>query len=200
MPFPWMAAAAMGAAGLGFLGQRNANRANASSAQAANQANAFSSDKQMAFQREMSSTAYQRAVADMRLAGINPILAYSQGGASAPSGSSFSSTPARSENVFSNASNSARDAMMMKAQLDNANAEAFLKKVTAAKTATETDLLNTTRGKEKFYSDLYGTAHSAYSSVKSAVSSSKGFFDKAKDRFSNFKDDLKKRYSQRKRK
>lgn len=36
------------------------------------------------YNREMSSTAYQRATQDMRLAGLNPILAYRQGGASAP--------------------------------------------------------------------------------------------------------------------
>lgn len=39
-----------------------------------------------AWQEQMSNTSYQRAVEDMRKAGINPILAYTQGGASTPSG------------------------------------------------------------------------------------------------------------------
>lgn len=42
--------------------------------------------EQMGFQSQMSGTSYQRVIADMRAAGINPILAYQQGGASTPTG------------------------------------------------------------------------------------------------------------------
>lgn len=38
------------------------------------------------WQNLMSSTAYQRSMLDMKLAGLNPMLAYQQGGASTPPG------------------------------------------------------------------------------------------------------------------
>lgn len=43
-------------------------------------------DRQMAFQERMRNTAYVSATNDMRNAGLNPMLAFSQGGAQSPQG------------------------------------------------------------------------------------------------------------------
>lgn len=89
----------------GYEGQQSANDANVQIAQQNSAFNAVEAQKQRdwasyqaevnrTFQHDMARTVWQHAVDDMKLAGLNPMLAYQQGGNPAPSGSNPSGAAA----------------------------------------------------------------------------------------------------------
>ncbi len=88
------------AAGAAYLGQRKANKANERLAR-----------EQMAFQERMSNTAVQRSMEDMRLAGINPILAADHS-ASSPGGAQ-----AQMQSALGPAASSAKHSVRLKEEI-----------------------------------------------------------------------------------
>ena len=74
---------ALGLNTLGAIQQGVYNRIQQDAAMDYNSAEAAAN---RAWQERMSNTSYQRAMEDMKKAGLNPILAYAQGGASTPGG------------------------------------------------------------------------------------------------------------------
>jgi len=116
---PWPAVAA---AGISFAGGLIRNRGAAGQAQKNRDFQREEAGTQRKFQERMRNTEWQAGVADMQAAGLNPALAYSQGGASAPMGASGSGAQADVEDVLGPSLSSAMDVRRQNQELKNMKA------------------------------------------------------------------------------
>lgn len=96
---------------------------------AANQEAKAASQSQMDFQKETLRHQYQWGMEDMKKAGLNPILAYKQGGAGSAGGSSYTPQNVGSAAVSgaSTATSSALASRAQEVQLENIKADTALK-------------------------------------------------------------------------
>lgn len=109
--------------GLQLLGGNAANRTNQAIASAQMAFQDESQQKSMDFAERMSNTAYQRGMSDMRAAGLNPMLAYGQGGATAPTVGAQAGATTRVDNVLGSAASSAFQGAQAITQLEQMAAQ-----------------------------------------------------------------------------
>lgn len=160
--------AAIGGMFSGAYGQAQANQTNLDIARQTNEMNQANAREQMQFQERMSNTQYQRAVADAKAAGFNPI-AMMASPAGTPSGAAGTASAARVDNVNAAFAANAADIMKLGMAMQQNNASIDLMNAQAAKARMDAKVASKDIPKAELTNELYGVAKPLLKKAKSAI-------------------------------
>lgn len=115
MPFPFLAAATLGAGALGLAGSLAGSAQSARAQADANEMNYTIARENREWQERMDNTKYQRGVSDARAAGFNPLVAFpGSAGTPIPSTPVMHSTAPNRGELYLSTANALSDLMLKK--------------------------------------------------------------------------------------